>query len=274
LAVTLAGLCAVGGLLASAGVLAQTPPLPLSLPAVEPASQATLLQEADAQYQRYAAAPETFFNTASATPTEWPCKVPAAQLEALTGTSSYAAGSGATGFGHSYSDVVIHPVTAACKAGKLDGPVELVYEAVRRAWGPGHQSTAKQTGRVLATLSGGKLVHRLELRKSTEQMQDGSASSKGDAVASSAEHPVGDFIDSATVLVTGDGTKSFLKHPVRTAHGMRLEKRFYSGSTLVSVEHADARGKPDGMAISYTGGEEKKRCFRQGKAADLKACGG
>jgi len=269
------GLCALS-LLASPGVQAQAQAqaLSLQLPALKQPEQTILMQEAQAQYQRYAAAPDTFFSVGAATKTEWPCKVSAAQLDELSGTSNYASGGGASGYGHSYSDVSIHPVTASCKGGKLDGQLELVYKAVRKAWGPAYQNSDQETGRVVATISGGKLVHRLELRQSTDLAQDNAGSQpKSTSVASSAEKPDGDFINSATILVNGEGQKYFLKRPVKTPRGTRLEKTFYNGTTLISVEQTDAIGKPDGMAISYKSGAEKKSCFKQGKPADLKACG-
>jgi hypothetical protein len=274
LAFKLLGLCALGLLLASTGAQAQSQSQSLQLPALKHAEQTTLMQEAQVQYQRYAAAPDTFFSTGDAKKTEWPCKVSAAQLDELTGISNYKSGSEASGYGHSYSDVSVHPVTARCKAGKLDGQVELVYEAVRKAWGPGYQNNDQESGRVVATISGGKLVHRLELRKSTDLAKDNVGSQpKSTSVASSAEKPDGDFINSATILVNGEGQKYFLKRPVKTPRGTRLEKTFYNGTTLVSVEQTDASGKPDGMAVSYKGGEEKKSCFKQGKPANLKTCG-
>jgi hypothetical protein len=266
----LLGLCALGLLLASAGAQAQS----LQLPALKQAEQTTLMQEAEAQYQRYVAAPDAFFSIGEAKKTEWPCKVSAAQLEALSGTSNYTSGGVASGYGHSFSDVLIHPVTASCKGGKLDGQLDLVYEAVRKAWGPTYQNSAQETGRVVATVSAGKLVHRLELRKSADLARDNAGSQpKSTSITSSAEKPDGAFINSATILVTGEGPKYFLKRPVKTPRGTRLEKTFYNGTTLVSVEQTDAVGKPDGMVVSYKGGEEKKSCFRQGKPADLKACG-
>ena len=263
-------LCALGLLLGSAGAQAQS----LQLPALKQAEQTALLQEAQAQYQRYAAAPDTFFSIGEAKNTEWPCKVPPAQSEELTGISNYMSSGQASGYGHSFSDVVIHPVTASCKGGKLDGQLELVYEAVRKAWGPAYQNSAQETVRVMATVSGGKVVHRLEMRKSADLARDNAGSQpKPTSIASSAEKPDGDFINSAAILVTGEAPKYFLKRPVKTPHGTRLEKTFYTGTTLVSVEQTDATGKPDGMMVSYKGGGEKKRCFKQGKPADLKACG-
>lgn len=271
-----AGPCAAAVLFASAAVHAQsqTQSQPLQLPTAETSGQARMLSDAEAQYRRYAAAPDTYFNVDTAKSADWPCQVSDAQLGELTGTSNYAAGSGAAGYGHSYSDLVIRPVTATCKAGKLDGQVELVYETVRRAWGPAFQNSAKEVGRVVATVSGGKVVQRFELRKSTALAPDGNASGKAADVASSIEQRAGDFTDSATILVTGDGTKSFLKRPVKTQHGMRLEKRYYVGSTLISVEQADASGKPDGLAVDYAGGQAQKRCYRQGNVVDPKNCGG
>ena len=272
------GPCAAALVFASAAVHAQTPSQPqsqpLQLPTAETATQARLLNDAEAQYRRYAAAPDTYFNVDTAKSSDWPCKVSDAQLGALTGTSNYSAGSGAAGYGHSYSDLVIRPVAATCKAGKLDGQVELVYETVRRAWGPAFQNSAKEVGRVVATVSGGKLVQRHELRKSTALSPDGGASDKPADVASSVEQRAGDFTESATILVTSDGTKSFLKRPVKTRHGTRLEKRYYVGTTLISVEQADASGKPDGLAIDYAGGQAQKRCYRQGSVVDPKTCGG
>ncbi len=201
------GLCALS-LLASAGAQAQTPAPSLQLPALKQAEQTTLLQEAEAQYQRYAAAPDTFFSIGDAKKTEWPCKVSAAQLDELTGTSNYKSGGGASGYGHSFSDVSVQPVTANCKGDKLDGQLELVYKAVRKAWGPGYQNSDQETGRVVATISGGKLVHRLELCKSADLAQDNAGSQpKSTSVASSAEKPDGDFINSATILVNAEGQK-------------------------------------------------------------------
>lgn len=264
------GVFATSLLFASAGAQAE----PLQLPTVKDATQMQLLREADSQYQRYADAQDVFFYVDAAKSTEWPCPVPAAQLTSLTGATDYAAGDGPAGYGHRYSNVMVHPVTAACKQGKLDGQVELVYEAVREAWGPGYRGRSQQTGRVVAQIADGKLMHRLELRKSVDIPPDGApAPVPTTAITSSAEAPVGDFMNSATILVTGDGAKIFLKKPVKTAHGMRLEKAFYIGSTLISVDQADASGKPDGLSVSYKGGTESRSCYSGGKPADMKVCG-
>lgn len=264
LVLPLLGACTVGCLLATGAVLAEA----LQLPDVKAPSQVRMLQAAEAQYQRYAASPDAFFAIDAAKSVDWPCEVPASLTQALTGTSDYAAGAGGTGYGHSYSNIVLHPVAASCQNGQLDGRVELVYEATRKAWGPTHEDTSQETGRVVATVTNGKVVHREELRKSVD-----GATGKPGGVASSVEDPDGAFLSSATILVTGDSQKYFLKQPVRTSRGMRLEKRFYNGATLVSVDHADAKGKNDGLSVSYAGGSAKKSCYKQGKPTDLKACG-
>lgn len=263
------GACAAGLLLAGASAHAQA----LQLPAVKQAAQNQLLQEAAAQYQRYAAAPDTFFSIGAQKQAGWPCKVSAAELNKLTGLSNYAFGKGASGYGHQYDKIAIHPVAANCKNGKLDGQVDLVYEAVRQSWGPGFRHTTQETARVAATVAGGKVVHRLELRRSADLPGAAAAPSKPASIASSAENPHRAFITSATILVTDEGQKYFLKRPVKTSRGMRLERAFYNGAALFSVEQTDARGKPDGLSISYKGGAESKSCFRHGKAVDLKACG-
>jgi len=261
---------AAGLLLASVGAQAE----PLQLPTVKDAEQTRLLREADAQYQRYADSKNVFFYVDTARSGDWPCQVPAAQLTSLTGTSDYSAGDGPAGYGHRYTNVVVRPVSASCKAGKLDGQVELVYEAVRESWGPSYRGSSQQTGRVVAEIADGKVVHRLELRKSVEGSKDGGGTAiPTTAVASSAEAPVGDFMNSATILVTGDGSRVFLKRPVKTARGPRLEKAFYIGTTLIAVDHADANGTPDGLSVSYKGGTETKSCMSQGKPADMKVCG-
>lgn len=263
------GAFAAGLLFASAGAQAE----PLQLPTVKDSAQMQLLREADAQYQRYADAQEVFFYVDPAKSTEWPCPVSAAQLTSLTGATDYAAGDGPAGYGHRYSNVSVHPVMATCKQGKLDGQVELVYEALREAWGPGYRGRSQQTGRVVAQMTDGKLTHRLELRKSVDVPADGAPMPvPTKAITSSAETPVGSFINSATILVAADGAKIFLKKPVKTAHGMRLEKAFYIGSTLISVDQADANGKPDGLSVSYKGGTETKGCYVDGKPADMKSC--
>ncbi|WP_079216902.1 hypothetical protein [Herbaspirillum robiniae] len=250
-------LAACGLALSAVAVQAQ----PLQLPQVEDAAQAALLQEANTQYQGYLAAPDNYFHAEAAG--RWPCAVPAKLVQDLTGTSDYAGRQGGKAFGHKFSKVAVHPVVAECRGGKLDGVVELVYEATRQAWGPGFKARSQETGRVVATIKDGRVIHRTELRRSVNG---------GDvSVASSAETPAGAFITSATTLVAGGAQKFFLKRPVAGAGGPRQEKSYYEGTRLVTVEQADARGRPDGRNTSNKGGAEKSTCFRHGKEI---ACAG
>lgn len=237
----------------------------LALPELKDAAQAALLKEANAEYQTYAAAGDSYFKS-DAAKGDWPCKIDAVQLNALAGTTDYKSSAGGKEFGHAYSDVVIHPISAACKNGKLDGKVEFVYEATRKAWGPGFENSERELGKVTATLRKGKLKHRLEVRKAS----DVADAAKLLSVTASAEKPAGAFITSATVLLADGAQKYFLKRPVA---GKRLEKSFYIGTALVSVEQQDAKGNPDGSTLAYKDGQASKTCFKHGKPLDAGACG-
>lgn len=271
---------------------AETP----TLPAVKSTVSSTLLKEADAGYKQYAASTGDYFKFDPAMKS-WPCDVSQRQLRQWTDIidsadlqktakrphkeSTSTATTASPKFGYSYENVVFHPVSATCKNGKLDGNVEFIYEGTRKAWGPTYQKTSHEVAKVTMRIEGGHPVHLLELKKSVsgDQASNNQAANQKPAMPSDTVNIRSTAVQyhhhrpsTATIVMAGGPNPMyFLKRPVANH---RVEKTFYAGTDLMSVETQDKAGLNDGLALSYKDGQAVKTCFKHGRQIDLKSCNG
>jgi hypothetical protein len=276
------------------GCLSQAQAEALNLPAIKQPTSAALLKQADAEYQSYLAHADNYFGFDPAKQA-WPCNVSQAQLHKWTGTTSSAASQTtanpsrsksspvpagkAAQSGYAYENVVFHPVKAACKNGKLDGNVELIYEGTRKAWGPTYQGSSRELAKVTMRMAEGRLLHLFEVKKSIDDskapsnqadLQKSMAPSKSASLRVTAAQHNRQRASSATIVMTDNPNPMyFLSRP---ATRNRVEKTFYAGTTLMSVEMRDKAGRSDGLAISYKDGRQVKTCFEHGRQIALKRC--
>lgn len=276
------------------GFLPQAQAEALNLPMVKQPTSAALLKQADAAYQRYSADAGNYFEF-DQTKQAWPCDVSQAQLRKWTGTissatsrtaakassakSSSAPAANASQSGYSYENVVFHPVMATCKNGKLDGNVELVSQDTRKAWGPTYQGSSHELAKVTMHMAEGRLSHLVEVKKSIDvakapngqaDLQKSTAPSKSASLRVTAARHSRQGVSSATIVLAGNPNPMyFLSRPV--AHN-RVEKTFYAGTTLMSVELRDKAGRSDGLTVSYKDGHTVKTCFEHGRQINLKRC--
>ncbi len=172
-------------------------------------------------------------------------------------------------------------MAATCKNGKLDGNVEFVYEGTRKAWGPTYQKTSHELAKVTMRMADGHPVHMLELKKSVsgDQASNNQAANQKPAMPSdtvnirstAAQYNHRRASTATIVMAGGPNPMYFLKRPV--AHH-RVEKAFYAGTTLMSIETQDKAGLKDGLALTYKDGQAIKTCFKHGRQIDLKSCNG
>lgn len=266
----------------------------LDLPQVKDKTLSTLLNQANSEYQRYAANANDYFKFDTAK--QWPCKVSEAQLRDWSGTinsvdqkaaakprspkTATKAAPAVPEYGYSYENAMFHPVVASCKNGKLDGNIEVVYERSRKAWGPTYRGSSQQLGKITLHVVGGKAQHTLDVRKSVDapapndaaSAQKPAAAAKAPSITTSAEQLGKSGVSTATILmVDAKPIMYFLKRPVGDK---RIERTVYTGTTLTAVEMQDKSGRADGPTLTYKDGQAQKTCFKNGQPLAADGCGG
>ncbi|CAM5413792.1 hypothetical protein [Eoetvoesiella caeni] len=279
----------VFSMLCYAGAASLVQAEPLDLPKVKNETLSALLEQANAEYQRYAVHADDYFKFDPAK--QWPCKVSDEQLRDWTGTidsadqaynkSKTAAAPAAkvSEYGYSFANTAFHPVVAACKNGKPDGNIELVYERDRKAWGPTYQGASRQQGKVTLHVVDGKAQHTIDLRTAVDAPAANDAANKkkpamaakSPSITASAEHLGKSGVSAATILKI-DAAKPMMYFFKRPVAGNRIERTVYTGATLTAIEMQDKAGRADGPTLTYKDGQAQKKCFKHGQPLATKNC--